>query len=122
MITIANVRDSEITHPTRGAGPLENWARTNFVVSPSTDVVDQLISGLVAPTLSDIIPLGENAWIVESSVSLGSPLIGSTIEDANSKGRSDPDYPRIIAMKAGRKKAGRRGKAVTREISTKRFL
>jgi len=99
LITIANVRDSEITHPTRGAGPLENWARTNFVVSPSTDVVEQLISGLVAPSLSDVIPLGDNAWIVESSVSLSSPIIGSTINDANSQGSKDPDFPRIIAMK-----------------------
>ena len=104
LITIANVRDSEITHPSRGAGPLENWARTNFVVSPSTDVVEQLISGLVSPTLSDIIPMGDNAWIVESAVSVGSPMIGSTIEDANSNFTKDPDYPRIIAMKAGSRK------------------
>ena len=104
LITIANVRDSEITHPSRGAGPLENWARTNFVVSPSTDVVEQLISGLVSPTLSDIIPMGDNAWIVESAVSVGSPMIGSTIEDANSNPTKDPDYPRIIAMKAGSRK------------------
>lgn len=104
LITIANVRDSEITHPSRGAGPLENWARTNFVVSPSTDVVEQLISGLVSPTLSDVIPMGDNAWIVESAVSLGSPMIGSTIEDANSNPTKDPDYPRIIAMKAGSRK------------------
>ena len=109
LITIANVRDSEITHPTRGAGPLENWARTNFVVSPSTDVVEQLISGLVAPSLSDIIPLGDNAWIVESSVSLDSPLIGSTIVDANSRALSDPDYPRIIAMKG----QGNKGRIVS---------
>ena len=104
LITIANVRDSEITHPSRGAGPLENWARTNFVVSPSTDVVEQLISGLVSPTLSDIIPMGDNAWIVESAVSVGSPMIGSTIEDANSNSTKDPDYPRIIATKAGSRK------------------
>ncbi len=104
LITIANVRDSEITHPSRGAGPLENWARTNFVVSPSTDVVEQLISGLVSPTLSDIIPMGDNAWIVESAVSVGSPMIGSTIEDANSNSTKDPDHPRIIAMKAGSRK------------------
>ena len=104
LITIANVRDSEITHPSRGAGPLENWARTNFVVSPSTDVVEQLISGLVSPTLSDIIPMGDNAWIVESAVSVGSPMIGSTIEDANSTSTKDPDYPRIIAMKAHSRK------------------
>ena len=104
LITIANVRDSEITHPSRGAGPLENWARTNFVVSPSTDVVEQLISGLVSPTLSDIIPMGDNAWIVESAVSVGSPMIGSTIEDANSNSTKDQDYPRIIAMKAGSRK------------------
>ena len=104
LITIANVRDSEITHPSRGAGPLENWARTNFVVSPSTDVVEQLISGLVSPTLSDIIPMGDNAWIVESAVTVGSPMIGSTIEDVNSTPTKDPDYPRIIAMKAGSRK------------------
>ena len=104
LITIANVRDSEITHPSRGAGPLENWARTNFVVSPSTDVVEQLISGLVSPTLSDIIPMGDNAWIVESAVSVGSPMIGSTIEEANSNSTKDPDYPRIIAMQAGSRK------------------
>ena len=104
LITIANVRDSEITHPSRGAGPLENWARTNFVVSPSTDVVEQLISGLVSPSLSDIIPLGDNAWIVESAVSVGSPMVGSTIDDANSRSGKDPDYPRIIAMKAGSRK------------------
>ena len=112
LITIANVRDSEITHPTRGAGPLENWARTNFVVSPSTDVVEQLISGLVSPSLSDIIPLGDNAWIIESSVSLGSPIIGSTVGDANSRAGSDPDYPRIIAMK-GR---GGKGKIVSGNV------
>ena len=104
LITIANVRDSEIIHPSRGAGPLENWARTNFVVSPSTDVVEQLISGLVSPTLSDIIPMGDNAWIVESAVSVESPMIGSTIDDANSLSTKDPDYPRIIAMKAGSRK------------------
>jgi trk system potassium uptake protein TrkA len=109
LITIANVRDSELIHPSRGAGPLGNWARTNFVVSPSTDVVEQLISGLVAPSLSDVIPLGDNAWIVESTVSIGSPIIGSTIADANSRGEKDPDFPRIIAMKA----PGRKGRTIT---------
>ncbi|MEC7756748.1 MAG: NAD-binding protein [Candidatus Thermoplasmatota archaeon] len=100
LITIANIRNSEITEPSRGAGPLENWARTNFVVSPSKDVVDQLISGLVAPSLADVIPLGENAWIVVSSVSVESPIIGSTVSDVNSEAGKDSNHPRIIALTA----------------------
>ena len=100
LVTIANIRNSDITDRARGAGPLENWARTNFVVSPSRDVVQQLISGLVAPSLSDVIPLGENAWIVASEVSVESPIIGSTTGDANSRSVNEPDYPRVIALKA----------------------
>jgi len=100
LITIANIRDPSIADPSRGAGPLENWARTNFVVSPSKEVVDQLVSGLIAPTLDDIIPLGENAWIVESTVSANSPIIGDTVEESLSEKPPDPDFPRIIAIKS----------------------
>ncbi|MAH98306.1 MAG: hypothetical protein CMA12_03005 [Euryarchaeota archaeon] len=109
LITIANIRNSEITDSSRGAGPLENWARTNFVVSPSKDVVDQLISGLVAPSLADVIPLGENAWIVVSSVSVESPIIGSTVSDVNLEAGGDPNHPRIIALTA----PGKRGRIVS---------
>ena len=51
LITIANIRNQAITDHTRGAGPLENWSRSNFIVSPSKEVVDQLVSGLVSPSL-----------------------------------------------------------------------
>ena len=99
LITIANIRDSKIIDPTRGAGPLNNWARTNFVVSPSEEVVNQLISGLVAPSLADIIPLGSNAWIVESAVTQASPVIGRTASEISNSGAAVPEYPRIIAIK-----------------------
>ena len=105
LITIANIRDSRIIDPSRGAGPLQNWARTNFEVSPSKEVVNQLISGLVAPSLADIIPLGENAWIVQSTVTNASPIVGMTADESTSSGRVDPDYPRIIAIK-GRDRKG----------------
>ncbi|MDP6986198.1 MAG: NAD-binding protein [Candidatus Thalassarchaeaceae archaeon] len=106
LITIANIRDSRIIDPTRGAGPLQNWARTNFEVSPSKEVVNQLISGLVAPSLADIIPLGENAWIVQSTVTSASPIVGMTADESTEAGIDDPDYPRIIAIK-GRGGKGR---------------
>ena len=99
LITIANIRDHSITDPTRGAGPLENWARSNFIVSPSKEVVDQLVSGLVSPSLEDIIPLGENSWIIVSEVSDKSPLIGMTTGEASQNPNADPDYPKIIASR-----------------------
>ena len=48
LITIAHVDDSNIMDPRRGAGPLEKWARSNFVVCPSEAIVDQLVAGLIA--------------------------------------------------------------------------
>jgi len=104
LITIANIRDSKLIDTTRGAGPLKNWARTNFVVSPSEEVVYQLISGLVAPSLADIIPLGGNAWIVESTVTQASPVIGRTAAEVSNSGAVVPEYPRIIAIKGQRSK------------------
>ena len=99
LITIANIRDQSITDPTKGAGPLENWSRSNFIVSPSKEVVNQLVSGLVSPTLEDIIPLGDNAWIVVSQVEETSPLVGMTTGEATRKSEELAGYPRIIASR-----------------------
>ncbi|HJM18478.1 MAG TPA: NAD-binding protein [Candidatus Thalassarchaeaceae archaeon] len=104
LITIANIRDTGIIDPSTGAGPLRDWARTNFVVSPSEEVVNQLTSGLISPSLSDIIPLGGNAWIVESSVTESSPILGSPINSIHPDDDDGPGYPRIIAMKGGEDK------------------
>tara|TARA_B100000131_G_scaffold323183_1_gene380338 strand:- start:4608 stop:6032 length:1425 start_codon:yes stop_codon:yes gene_type:complete len=97
LITIANIRDHRLADPTRGAGPLENWSRSNFIVTPSEEVVDQLVSGLVSPSLEDIIPLGENAWIVVSEVEETSPLVGMTTQEASKKSEEVAGFPRIIA-------------------------
>ena len=82
LIAIAHIRHSEISDPAKGAGPLEEWSRSNFVVTPSTEIVNQLVSGLISPSLNDVLPMGGNAWIVVSEVSAGSPLIGSTTNDS----------------------------------------
>ena len=81
LIAIAHVKHSEISDPSKGAGPLEEWSRSNFVVTPSTEIVNQLVSGLISPSLNDVLPMGGNAWIVVSEVSADSPLIGSTTKD-----------------------------------------
>jgi len=99
LITIANVRDSKIMDPTRGAGPLEKWSRSNFIVCPSEAIVDQLVSGLIAPSLDDILPLGENAWIVVSVVTEASPLIGTTTGESLAIEGKHSMVPPIFAIR-----------------------
>ncbi|MDP7092190.1 MAG: NAD-binding protein [Candidatus Thalassarchaeaceae archaeon] len=99
LITIAHVDDSNIMDPTRGAGPLEKWARSNFVVCPSEAIVDQLVAGLIAPSLDDILPLGDNAWIVVSEVTEASPLIGTTTGESMTIDGNHPMVPPIFAIR-----------------------
>jgi len=98
LITIAHIRDPDIADPASGAGPLEKWSRCNYIVSPSSEIVNQLASGLIAPSLDDILPLGGNAWIVVSEVKGNSPLIGTTTGGSMHVEGSDLEVPPIYAI------------------------
>lgn len=78
LTTIAKVRDPTLLDKNRGAGPLERWTRADHIVSASDDIVKQLAAGLLAPSVTEILPLGDNAWIAVAEVMANSALIGKT--------------------------------------------
>ncbi len=98
LIAIALIRNSKITDYSSGAGPLEKWTRANHIVCPSEEIVEQLVSGIIAPSLNDVLPLGDNSWITVSDVSKDSILIGKTTgEDINIEDKAI--MSKIYAMK-----------------------
>ncbi len=78
LTTIAKIRDPTLLDKNRGAGPLERWTRADHIVSASDDIVKQLAAGLLAPSVTEILPLGDNAWIAVAEVMANSALIGKT--------------------------------------------
>ena len=78
LTTIAKIRDPTLLDKNRGAGPLERWTRADHIVCASDDIVKQLAAGLLAPSVEEILPLGDNAWIAVAEVMPNSALIGKT--------------------------------------------
>ena len=78
LTTIAKIRDPSLLDTNRGAGPLERWTRADHIVCASDDIVKQLAAGLLAPSVEEILPLGDNAWIAVAEVMPNSALIGKT--------------------------------------------
>ena len=54
------------------------WTRADHIVCASDDIVKQLAAGLLAPSVEEILPLGDNAWIAVAEVMPNSALIGKT--------------------------------------------
>ena len=77
LTTIAKIRNPTILDPSRGAGPLESWSRADHIVCASDEIVEQLAAGLLAPSIDEILPLGDTSWIAVAEVMPGSPLIGT---------------------------------------------
>jgi len=77
LTTIAKIRNPAILDPSRGAGPLESWSRADHIVCASDEIVEQLAAGLLAPSIDEILPLGDTSWIAVAEVMPGSPLIGT---------------------------------------------
>ena len=76
--TIANIHDPGLEHPSSGAGPLSNWTRADHIVSAADEIVGQLAASLLAPSIDEILPLGESSWIASTEVTNSSALIGTT--------------------------------------------
>jgi len=98
VITIATIRDPTMLDKNRGAGPLERWSRADHIVCASDDIVKQLAAGLLAPSVEEILPLGDNAWIAVAEVMQNSALISKTTGDV---GNWIVDIPSIYAIKSG---------------------
>ena len=77
LTTIARIQNPAILDYSRGAGPLESWSRADHIVCASDEIVQQLAAGLLAPSIDEILPLGDTSWIAVAEVMPESPLIGS---------------------------------------------
>ena len=96
LTAIAKIRDPLLLDPSKGAGPLENWSRADHVVCASDEIVEQLAAGLLAPSINEILPLGETSWIAVSEVMENSPLIGTK---ASQVGEIFVGIPSIYAIR-----------------------
>ena len=63
LTTIAKIKNPAILDYSRGAGPLESWSRADHIVCASDEIVQQLAAGLLAPSIDEILPLGDTSWI-----------------------------------------------------------
>ncbi|MBT6874134.1 MAG: hypothetical protein HOA28_02745 [Euryarchaeota archaeon] len=101
LIAIARIRNTNLVDEIKGAAPLENWSRTDHAVCASEEIVEHLVSGLLAPSLNDIVPLGDSTWISISEVKPNSPLIGSTTAEPSQAKDDITDFmPPIYAIKS----------------------
>jgi trk system potassium uptake protein TrkA len=117
LIAIARIRNTSLVDEIKGAGPLENWSRADNAVCASDEIVDHLVTGLLAPSLNDIVPLGDNTWIAISEVKPNSPLIGSTTSEPSQAKDDITDFiPPIYAIKSkGEKEVLSNGSEIIRE-------
>ncbi len=117
LIAIARIRNTSLVDEIKGAGPLEKWSRADHAVCASEEIVEHLVSGLLAPSLNDIIPLGNNTWISISEVKPNSSLIGSTTsEPSQTKDDLSEFIPPIYAIKSkGEKDILSTGSEIIRE-------
>ena len=74
---IAKIRNPNMEDPVRGAGPLSGWSRADHIVCASDEIVEQLAAGLLAPSIDEILPLGDSSWIAATEVTSSSALIGT---------------------------------------------
>jgi trk system potassium uptake protein TrkA len=98
LTTIATIRDPTLLDKNRGAGPLERWTRADHVVCASDDIVKQLAAGLLAPSVEEILPLGDNAWIAVAEVMPNSALIGKTTGEVD---QWIVNIPSVYGIKSG---------------------
>lgn len=117
LIAIARIRNTSLVDEIKGAAPLENWSRADNAVCASDEIVDHLVTGLLAPSLNDIVPLGDNTWIAISEVKSNSPLIGSTTSEPSQARDDITDFiPPIYAIKSmGEKEVLSNGSEIIRE-------
>lgn len=124
LICIARIRNTNLVDEMKGAAPLEKWSRADNVVCASEEIVDHLVTGLLAPSLNDIVPLGDNIWIAISEVKENSPLIGSTTsEPSQAKDDISSFIPPIYAIKSkGEKEILSNGSEIIKEGDTLVFV
>jgi len=66
LLTIARIHDSDLI--ANEEGRLARWSGVDVAICPHQASIDRLTAGLKSSSLSDVLPLGGDAWIVEVEV------------------------------------------------------
>lgn len=102
LMTIARINDSELVEKETEGGRLRRWTGTDHAVCPDIRLVDDLKAGLKAAAMSEVLSLGDDAWIVEVEVLPGAErLVHKTLGEAEA---TIDGLPRVFAL--ARKDAG----------------
>ena len=95
LTAIAVISNPDLMNLNKGAGPLEKWTRADHIVCSSDEIVEQLAAGLLAPSIDEILAVGDNSWISSVEVTSKSALIGVKTSEA---GNIFVDLPSIYAI------------------------
>ena len=82
LLTIARIHDGDLIADEEGR--LSRWSGVDVAICPHQASIDRLTAGLKSSSLSEVLPLGGDAWIVEVDVSPTAENMASyTLDQAN---------------------------------------
>lgn len=96
LMTIARINDSELVEKEAEDGRLRRWTGTDHAVCPDIRSVDDLKAGLKAAAMTEVLSLGDDAWIAEVEVLPGAErLAHQTLGEAEA---TIDGLPRVFAL------------------------
>ena len=82
LLTIARIHDGDLIADEEGR--LSRWSGVDVAICPHQASIERLTAGLKSSSLSEVLPLGGDAWIVEVDVSPAAENMASyTLDQAN---------------------------------------
>ena len=80
------------------AGKLQEWAKVDYVVNPLEGAIRRLHSGLRSSAIEEVIPFGQDAFIIELDVTnKASDIVFQCLRDASKK--IEGGMPLIVGLK-----------------------
>ncbi len=97
LLTICRVRDMNFVRE-QDAGKLKEWAKVDYVVNPLEGAIRRLHSGLRSSAIEEVIPFGQDAFIIELDVTnKASDIVFQCLRDASKK--IEGGMPLIVGLK-----------------------
>ena len=97
LLTICRVRDMNFVRE-QDAGKLQEWAKVDYVVNPLEGAIRRLHSGLRSSAIEEVIPFGQDAFIIEMNVTnKASDIVFQCLRDASKK--IEGGMPLIVGLK-----------------------
>ena len=97
LLTICRVRDMNFVRE-QDAGKLQEWAKVDYVVNPLEGAIRRLHSGLRSSAIEEVIPFGQDAFIIELDVTnKASDIVFQCLRDASKK--IEGGMPLIVGLK-----------------------